>query len=116
MADGIDPMPLKAWKRERPTTPPGGGRPAMCGGPDYTAAERLELMREKQRVMDEAARREREVAEAREAAKRRQAKPTDEEDGYLAAERLRRDRYAVTLLRQDDSAWGGGGAGSGVLG
>ncbi|MEU6073709.1 hypothetical protein [Micromonospora sp. NPDC047074] len=115
MADEIGSMPMKAWKRERPTTPPGVGRPAMCGGPDYTAAERLELMREKQRAMDEA-RREREEAEAREAARRRHAKQTDEEDEYLTAERLRRDRYAVNLLRQDDSAWGGGGAGSGVLG
>ncbi|MFE0590096.1 hypothetical protein [Micromonospora echinospora] len=113
MGDGIEPTPFKAWRRERPTTPPGGGRPAMCGGPDYTAAQRLELMREKQRAMDEAARREREEAEAREAAKRRQAKQTDEEDGYPAVER---PRYAVNLLRQDDSAWGGGGAGSGVLG
>ncbi|TDC54789.1 hypothetical protein E1258_23460 [Micromonospora sp. KC207] len=116
MADEIDPMPFKAWRRERPTAPPGGGRPAMCGGPDYTAAERLELVRERQRAMDEAARREREEAEAREAAGRRHTKQFDEEDGYLAAERPRRDRYAVNLLRQDDSAWGGGGAGSGVLG
>ncbi|MBO4161972.1 MULTISPECIES: hypothetical protein [Micromonospora] len=116
MADESGPPPLRAWRRERPTVPPGGGRPTMCGGPQYTAAERLELMREKQRVMDEAARHERVEAETREAARRRPAKPTDEEDGYLTAEHPRPDRYAVTLLRQDDSAWGGGGAGPGVLG
>lgn len=117
MPDAIEPTRLKAWKRERPTTPVGEDRPLMCGGPEYTVAERLELMREKQRAMDETARREREEAEAREAAKRRAAKPADdEEDEYLAAERSRNDRYAVGLLRQDDSAWGGAGAGSGMLG
>ncbi|MGX4655173.1 hypothetical protein ACWCHM_15870 [Micromonospora sp. SCSIO 07396] len=116
MADETGPPPLRAWRRERQAVSPGGERPTMCGGPQYTAAERLELMREKQRAMDEAARRERVGAERREAAKRRPAKPTDEEDQYLTAKRPHPDRYAVTLLRQDDSAWGGGGAGPGVLG
>ncbi|WBB71951.1 hypothetical protein O7602_19690 [Micromonospora sp. WMMD1128] len=115
MADQLEPTPFKAWKRERPVASPGGTRPAMCGGPEYTAAQRLDLMREKQRAMDEAAR-ERAEAEARKAAKRRRPKPADEDDDFLAAERLRKDRYAVKLLRQDDSAWGGGGAGTGVLG
>ncbi|WDZ83739.1 hypothetical protein [Micromonospora cathayae] len=119
MPDGIEPVPLKAWKRERPTPPATPtGRPPMCGGPEYTVAQRLELMREKQRAMDEAARREREAAEqadAREAAKRRAAKPADPDDEY-ATGRPNPDRYAVTLLRQDESAWGGGGAGTGVLG
>ncbi|WP_431923528.1 hypothetical protein [Micromonospora wenchangensis] len=116
MADQPEPPPLRAWRRERPAaSPSGGARPAMCGGPDYTAAQRLDLMREKQRAMDEAAR-EREETEARRAARRRPPKPADEDDDPLTAERPRRDRYAVGLLRQDDSAWGGGGPGTGVLG
>lgn len=119
--DGFEPAPLKAWKRGRSTGPANPERttperPMMCGGPEYTRAERLELVRQKQREMDEAARREREEAEAREAAKRRGPKPADDEDEYPAGERPRKDRYAVTLLRQDDSAWGGGSEGSGVLG
>ncbi|WBB80457.1 hypothetical protein O7606_03480 [Micromonospora sp. WMMD882] len=116
MREETGPMPLKAWKRDRVTPPTATGRPAMCGGPEYTAEQRLELMREKQRAMDEAARREREEAESRGSAGRRAARPVDGDDGYLAAERPRADRYAVTLLRQDDSAWNSGDAGSGVLG
>lgn len=116
MSEQTEPPPLRAWKRERPTIPTGEGRPMRCGGPEYTAAERLELMRGRQRAMDEAARRGREGTETREAARRRHGKPTDGEDGYLTVERLHPDRYAVTLLRQDGSAWDGGGAGSGVLG
>ncbi|MFG1918541.1 hypothetical protein [Micromonospora sp. NPDC048898] len=108
MADEIAPVPIRAWKRERPTTPSGGSRPMMCGGPEYTSAERLELMRERQRAMDEAARRAREETDTREAGRRRPPTPTGEEDDHLAAGRRRTDRYAVTLLRQDDSAWGGG--------
>ncbi|MEV0730549.1 hypothetical protein [Polymorphospora sp. NPDC050346] len=115
MRDEIEPTPLKAWKRGRPAEPVPEARPMRCGGPEYTRAERLELMRQKQREMDEAARRAREETEAREAAQRRDAKPADDEDGYPPPER-RADRYAVGLLRQDDSAWGGAGAGPGTLG
>jgi hypothetical protein len=115
MRDATEPEPLKAWKREKSADPVREERPMMCGGPEYTRRERLEMFREMRRERLEAeARAEREREEA-EAAKKR-AKGDEEEDEYKAAERFRNDRYSVKLLRQDDDAWGGGGAGSGMLG
>jgi hypothetical protein len=119
MRDATEPEPLKAWKREKSAEPIREERPMMCGGPEYTRRERLEMFREMRRERLEAearAERERQEAEEREAAKKRAAKAEDEEDEYKAAERFRNDRYSVKLLRQDDDAWGGGGAGSGMLG
>jgi hypothetical protein len=118
MSDVTEPTALPTWRRS-PTAAPKAepDRPPRCGGPEYTLQERFELMRERQREMDEAAEREREEQEALEAKQRRGSRPDDEdEDGYQAADRFRNDRYAVGLLRSDDSAWGGGDAGSGVLG
>jgi len=91
-----------------------------CGGPTLTVDERYLLMREKKREMDEAKAREREEAESRESARRPARRVVDrvddEDDDDQAVKEARNDRYAVKLLRQDTSAWGGGGAESGVLG
>jgi hypothetical protein len=105
---------LPVWKRERSATAEHvvEDRPLRCGGPSYTRAEVLALRRA-----------ERMRRRAEEAAARREPEPEpveppkdDDEDEDKAAERRRNDRYAVKLLRQDDSAWGGSGADSGMLG
>lgn len=126
MSDATEPAALPTWRRARAEESRAGAdqeperepeRPARCGGPEYTLEERFQLMRERQREMDEAAEREREEREAREAKQRRGSRPDDEdEDELQAADRFRNDRYAVGLLRQDGDAWGGGDAGTGVLG
>ncbi len=118
MSDATEPAALPTWRRSRAAAPQADpDRPVRCGGPEYTLDERFELMRERQRELDEAAEREREEQEAREAKQRRGSHPADEdEDEYQAADRFRNDRYAVGLLRQDGSAWGGGDAGSGMPG
>ncbi|WJK43732.1 hypothetical protein O7608_15755 [Solwaraspora sp. WMMA2056] len=114
MRDDVEPRPLEAWRRGRPAAPEPEARPLRCGGPDYTNAERLELMRQRQREMDEAARREREQSESRQSTRRRGISESDGDDEYPSERRA--DRYAVGLLRQDDAAWGGTGCGTGGLG
>jgi len=57
-------------------------------------------------------RRRAEEAEAEKQEKKRRA----EEDDVKAAERYRNDRYAVRLLRQENNAWGGNDADSGMIG
>jgi hypothetical protein len=124
MAGGTDATEgsgLPKWRRSPAAQPRAEAeRRPRCGGPEWTAAEREEYLR--QWALDRAAEREqaeRERAEEaeREARQRRGSRPADEdEDDERAVERFRNDRYAVGLLRQDGDAWGGGDAGSGVLG
>jgi hypothetical protein len=112
---------LPTWRRSPAVEPRAEAeRRPRCGGPEWTAAEREEYLR--QWALDRAAEREqaeRERAEEaeREAKQRRGSQPADEdEDEFQAADRFRNDRYAVGLLHGDDSAWGGGDTGSGLLG
>lgn len=51
-----------------------------------------------------------------EEAEKKEKRRVEEEDDVKAAERYRNDRYAVKLLRQENDAWGGNDAGSGMLG
>lgn len=96
----------------------GSDEPLHCGGPELTVEERYLLMRERRLARKAAKEREEEEAAAQEAARHpsRHRAADEEEDELKAAERFRNDRYAVKLLRQDDGAWGGDAAGSGVLG
>lgn len=121
MPDATEPTGLPKWRRTPAAAPKAEPeRRPRCGGPEYTEAEREEYLRrwaEARAAERELAEKERAEQEAREAKQRRGSRPADEdEDDYQAADRFRNDRYAVGLLRQDDSAWGGGDAGSGVLG
>lgn len=138
MPDAIDPEHLKTWRRARRDSSAESDELELtaatmagmshCGGPQYSAAEYRQLMREQwqetrdarwRAINEEALRlRAERQAELAEKEQRRREQEQDEEDGgQRAAERFRNDRYAVGLLSQDDSAWGGGGsAGSGVLG
>ena len=117
-----EPDPRPVWRRAPSTGPSiAEERPLMCGGPDYTAAERAELRAKaaaEKRAKAEAEEREREEA-ARERAERRAARHRDtdgdtDEDSDI--EEAKYERYAVTLLQQDDTAWGGGGTRAGFLG
>jgi hypothetical protein len=92
--------------------------PVRCGGQVVSVDEQFEIMRERKRQLDEERAKEREEADARTASRRSSAAKPDveDEDEDAASARFRNDRYAVKLLQQDDAAWGGGGAGSGVLG
>jgi len=118
-------LPRSVWRRDRSGSRPAivEERPLMCGGPDYTAADRAEMRAAaaaEKRAKTEAEEREREAA-ARERAERRAARHretrSDDFDDEGDGESSKKDqRYAVTLLQQEDTAWGRGGAGSGVLG
>ncbi|GAA2565571.1 hypothetical protein GCM10010435_42930 [Winogradskya consettensis] len=97
----------------------GADEPLRCGGPELSAEERFQLMRERRLARKAEEERGREEADARSASRHSSAakvKSDDDEDEDRAAERFRNDRYAVKLLHQEDSVWGGGGAGSGMLG
>ncbi|XVU28952.1 hypothetical protein ACQPZJ_18400 [Actinoplanes sp. CA-054009] len=114
--DGGFSAPLKVWRPRRepapavaPAEPP---MPLRCGGP-ATVDERFEHMRALKRERDEALERARAEAEGDREPER---KANDDEDEQRALERFRNDRYAVKLLRQNDDAWGGSAAGTGMLG
>jgi len=113
--DTGSPPPLRVWRRstERPAVAPAEEKVLCCGGPDRTVDEIFLEMRERKRQWDEE--RERQKAEE-EAAERTPAKRRDDEDDSAALERFRNDRYAVGLLRQDNTAWGDGPTYSGTLG
>ncbi|WP_406077940.1 hypothetical protein [Micromonospora sp. NBC_00858] len=108
----------------RPTA--GTGRVAdsdivpVCSGVVVDIQGRYERMWALKRQMQREAEVEKETEE-REAARhpshhRQPASRDEEEDEEKAAERRRNDRYAVKLLRQEESVWAGGGADTGVLG
>ncbi|WP_438874520.1 hypothetical protein [Symbioplanes lichenis] len=114
-------MPRAVWRRAAAAEPRESAvdaEPAVCGGRELSVDERYELMKERRRLRKEAEAKEREEAEAKESGRHRsrQSSPDDDEDEDKAAERFRNDRYSVKLLKQDTSAWGGGGAGSGDIG
>ncbi|MFI5934999.1 hypothetical protein [Actinoplanes sp. NPDC051494] len=112
-------MPKAVWRRAIPVVADAveEERPPRCGG-DLPLEERYQLMKERRRKRKEAeaVERAREEAEAKVAARKAREKSGDDEDEAKTAERFRNDRYAVKLLQQDNSAWGGGGAGSGDVG
>ncbi|WP_041831832.1 hypothetical protein [Actinoplanes sp. N902-109] len=111
--------PRPVWRRAAAAPRVAGSDvPLTCGGGELSVAEHFELMRERKRALDEERARAHEEEEARRASRRSAAAKPDveDEDEDKAAERFRNDRYAVKLLQQDDGAWGGGGAGPGVLG
>jgi hypothetical protein len=102
-----EPAPQRpVWRRDRSEAAPSiveaDGQELRCGGPDFTDAERAELSAAAERRAEEAAEKAREEDDA--------DKDQDEEDA------AKDKRYAVTLLRQDTSAWGGSAAMPGVLG
>ncbi|WP_306215256.1 hypothetical protein [Actinoplanes sp. RD1] len=112
--DGMQ-VPRAVWRRAASTARAVEEEPRQpfCGG-DLDTEGRYQLMKERRRLRKEAEAREREEAEAKEAAARKARNQDEDED--KAAERFRNDRYSVKLLQQDNSAWGGGGAGSGDIG
>lgn len=129
------PQPPRAvWRRVAPAK----AEPQETGGvPDYFSAD-LEKMRrcgeagisdaEFMKSLEQAEKDEAERAEAfwaeqerlrkeEEAAEEKEKKRrAEEDDDVKVAERYRNDRYAVKLLHQENTAWGGGGADSGMLG
>ncbi len=114
-------MPRSVWRRAAPVVSEAVAeeRPPSCGGPDDLDVEgRYQRMKEQRRKRKEAEarEREREQAEAKAAARRARERSGEDEDDAKAAEKFRNDRYSVKLLQQDNSAWGGGGAGSGDIG
>jgi hypothetical protein len=91
-------------------------KPLYCGGPNYASLYHEQQREAEERELREAEARERAEREARVGkAQGRQGRHVrqgrqhaDDEDDDVAAETEKRnDRYAVTLLRQDDDAWGG---------
>jgi hypothetical protein len=92
-------------------------KPLYCGGPNYASLYHEQQQEREERERREAEERERAEREAQAGKARgrpdrqgRQGRQhADDEDDDVAAETEKRnDRYAVTLLRQDDDAWGGG--------
>ncbi|BCJ35638.1 hypothetical protein Athai_31410 [Actinocatenispora thailandica] len=131
MTDEAEAPQLNRWKRAQPGRPAAAaGTPVpldadfmsslRCGGPEYTLSERFELMRQRQREMDEQLAREEQERSERADAKRRGASfggDDDEADDEAPAKPRRDDRYSVGLLRNNSAAWdSGAGAGSGQLG
>lgn len=92
----------------------------VCSGAVVDVEQEYQRLSELKRRMRQDAEAEREAAAQRAATRHpshhRAAPPDDEGDAETAAERWRNDRYAVKLLRQDDSVWAGGGAETGTLG
>jgi hypothetical protein len=130
MSDDVEAPRLHRWKRAEPGAA-AGNTPVPeeadfisslhCGGPEYTLAQRFELMRQRQREMDERLAEEQREKFEREDAKRRGASFGGDDDDEGADEQpttpRRDDRYSVGLLRTNSAAWGdGAGAGSGQLG
>jgi hypothetical protein len=107
----------QVWRRAAP--PDGVQEPLRCGDPEASPDGADELRREQHLAEATERVREQTEAQARTAAGRRPARkpaPADE-DETRAIERFRNDRYAVKLLHQEDSAWGGaGGDAAGALG
>ncbi len=107
------PAPRVKWQRAAAGPPVADSdEPLRCGGPELSTEQRFLLMREKRLARQAEQSRLREVAEAKTA---KSAPKVDDEDEDKAAERFRNDRYAVKLLQQDDSAWGGS-ASTGMIG
>ncbi|GIF44567.1 hypothetical protein [Actinoplanes xinjiangensis] len=129
------PQPPRAvWRR---VAPPKAPAPAAGGVPDFFSADRdrmrtcgeegvsdAEFMKSLAKAEEEQTERARaywaeqerlrkEEEEARQKEKKREA---DEDDDVKVAERYRNDRYSVKLLRQENTAWGGNGDDSGMLG
>jgi hypothetical protein len=116
--------PLKVWRRAAVSGNPPGTEmvdptlPLMCGGPDLTTKETEEWLAEQRReeqAAEERAREEQENKSQRHPSLEKRDSDK-EDDEYQQMLRYRNDRYAVKLLRQDDSVWGGTGEGPGVLG
>lgn len=105
------------WRPTRPAASdaPAPDRPLMCGGegPILSVDERFEMMRARKREWDEAQARQ---AEEEKAEAEKNAKPDDDESEQRVIERFRNDRYAVKLLKQDDTVWGSGNGNAGALG
>ncbi|WP_067495006.1 hypothetical protein [Actinoplanes sp. TFC3] len=106
-------VPRAVWRRTASgPAVAGSDEPLRCGGPELSTEERFQLMRERRRARQAAEA----AAKEEEAPSKRVSKVEDEEDEDKAAERFRNDRYAVKLLHQDNSVWGGNDSGSGMLG
>lgn len=108
-----DNAPRPVWRRAAaaPRVAEEEARPLTCGG-GLSVDETYLIMKERRAKRKAEEARLRGDSEEKRAPKRTE----DDEDEERAAERFRNDRYSVKLLQQDNDAWGGGGAGSGVLG
>ena len=121
------------WRRAAPAKAP---RPAggpldffsadpekrrRCGEPGISDAEFMASLAEAEKeaaARAEAfwAEQERRRKDEEEQAKKEKKRQDEEDDDVKVAERYRNDRYAVKLLRQENTAWGGDDAGAGTLG
>lgn len=91
----------------------------VCSGEVVSVEQEYERLWALKRQMQREAQEAKEEAEEREATRHpshHRSSGDDDEDDEKAAERWRNDRYAVKLLRQDESVWAGGGADTGMLG
>lgn len=86
--------------------------PVYCGGKELTVEERYQQMKERRRLRKEAEARAQE--ETQRSGRRRSGRDSDKEDD--GTEKARDKRYAVKLLQQEGSAWGGSASGSGDIG
>lgn len=129
------PQPPRAvWRR---VTPPKAPAPEPGAVPDFFTADRdrmrfcgeeavsdAEFMEELSKAEQEESERtrafwaeqERERKKQEEARKREKKRQAEDDDDVKVAERYRNDRYSVKLLRQENTAWGGDGDDSGILG
>lgn len=111
-----DSAPRPVWRRSAPAPRVADEEIAPSCGGWLTPEERYLQFKERRDARKaEEARLRGDNAESRQSASKKMH-VDDDEDEDRAAERFRNDRYSVKLLHQDNAAWGGGGADSGVLG
>ncbi|GIJ50336.1 hypothetical protein Val02_72220 [Virgisporangium aliadipatigenens] len=106
----VDDVPARrVWRRqEGPATPDEPAAPKRCGGdldetPEQERQRELRRRRERERLFAGEPPQKAAGGQRRPAARRPEP---DDEDDVEAADRARNDRYAVRLLRQEQSAWG----------
>ena len=92
-----------------------------CGEPAASDAEFTEALataekEEAERAEAFWAEQERRRKEEQERAEKEKKRQAEEDDDVKVTERYRNDRYAVKLLRQENTAWGGDDTGVGKLG
>ena len=125
--------PRAVWRRVAPAKAP---RPAdgtldffsvdleklrRCGEPGVSDAEFTTSLAEEEKEASARAEafwaeQERLRKDEEERAKKEKKRQAEEDDDVKVAERYRNDRYAVKLLRQERTVWGGDGADAGTIG
>lgn len=110
--------PLPVWRRAPGTgrSIPEDERPLQCGGPAFGVQDAFSEMRDRKWAEANGLPFPLQTEDPSAATPDPAEKATDGDENQ-AAERLPNDRYAVKLLRQDDSVWSGSGPGdTGMLG